>query len=222
MTVSKGVAKFTNLSDRKAETITLAFTGGGLVQATSSSITVSPAAASKLVIASQPTTATAGLAFSPAPVVDEVDAYGNLETGDSSTTVSVALTSGAGRLRGSTQVTVSQGVANFSNLFDDQAGTIKLKFTGGALTSATSAAIAVNPAATSQFVVAGFPSPTTAGVAGTFTVTAEDAYGNTTPAYAGTVKFTSSDAQAVLPSSATLVNGVGSFGATPRTAARSR
>ena len=67
-------------------------------------------------------------------------------------------------------------------------------------------------------MVAGFPSPTTAGVAGTFTVTAEDAYGNTTPAYAGTVKFTSSDAQAVLPSIATLVNGVGSFGATPRTA----
>ena len=55
-------------------------------------------------------------------------------------------------------------------------------------------------------------------MAGTFTVTAEDAYGNTTPAYAGTVKFTSSDAQAVLPSSATLVNGVGSSGATPRTA----
>ena len=114
------------------------------------------------------------------------------------------------------------GRRHVSNLFDDKAGTIKLKFTGGALTSATSAAIAVNPAATSQFVVAGFPSPTTAGVAGTFTVTAEDAYGNTTPAYAGTVKFTSSDAQAVLPSSATLVNGVGSFGATPRTAGRSR
>ena len=216
------MAKFTNLDDKTAETITLAFTGGGLAQATSSSITVSPAAASKLVIVSQPTTATAGSAFSPALVVYEVNADGHLETGDSSTTVSVALASGSGPLQGTTQVTVSQGVATFSNLIDDNAGTITLTFTAGAVTSAASAAITVNPAATSQLVVAGFPSPTTAGVAGTFTVTAEDAYGNTTPAYAGTVEFTSSDAQAVLPSSAALAKGVGQFGATLRTAERSR
>jgi hypothetical protein len=48
-------------------------------------------------------------------------------------------------------------------------------------------------------VVAGFPSPTTAGVAGSFTVTAQDAYGNTATGYTGTVHFTSSDAQALLP-----------------------
>ena len=35
----------------------------------------------------------------------------------------------------------------------------------------------VNPAATSRFVVAGFPSPVTAGVAGKFTVAAQDAFG---------------------------------------------
>src|SRR4029079_9064457 len=43
-------------------------------------------------------------------------------------------------------------------------------------------AITVNPAATNHFVVAGFDDPTTAGVSHTFSVTAEDAYGNTTPA----------------------------------------
>ena len=41
--------------------------------------------------------------------------------------------------------------------------------------------------------------PITAGTAGTFTVTAYDAYGNVATGYTGTVHFTSSDPQAVLP-----------------------
>jgi hypothetical protein len=71
----------------------------------------------------------------------------------------------------------------------------------------------VTPAATSTFLVSGFPSPVTAGTAGTVTVTAKDAFGNTTPDYAGTVHFTSSDAQAGLPADSTLVNGTGTFAA---------
>src|SRR5207249_4455803 len=59
--------------------------------------------------------------------------------------------------------------------------------------------IIVNAAATSSLVVSGFPSSTTAGVIGTFTVTAKHPYSNTTAGYTGTVHFTSSDAQAVLP-----------------------
>ncbi len=179
---------------------------------------INPAAAPKLVIASQPTTATPDAAFSPSPVVYEEDRFGNIETADSSTVVTAELSSGSGPLQGTTQVTVSDGVATFSNPADNKAETITLKFTAGALTKATSNSITVRPAAASRFVVAGFPSPATAGEAGTFTVTAEDAYSNTTPAYASTVAFTSSDAQAVLPSSASLVDGVGSFGATLRTA----
>src|SRR5581483_8024691 len=63
----------------------------------------------------------------------------------------------------------------------------------------TQAGITVNPAAASTFVVAGFPSPLTAGVAGAVTVTAKDAFGNTATGYRGSVHFTSSDAQAGLP-----------------------
>ena len=63
----------------------------------------------------------------------------------------------------------------------------------------TQAGITVNPAAASRFTVAGFPSPVTAGVAGSFTVTAWDPYGNRATGYTGTVRFTSSDAKAVLP-----------------------
>src|SRR5262249_44427471 len=45
----------------------------------------------------------------------------------------------------------------------------------------------------------GFPAPVTAGVAGSFTVTAWDAYGNRATGYTGTAHFTSSDDKSVLP-----------------------
>ena len=78
---SGGVATFTNLADDKAETISLEFTGGGLTPATSERSSSSPAAASQLVIHTQPSsTATAGQAFATQPVIDEEDQFGNIET----------------------------------------------------------------------------------------------------------------------------------------------
>jgi hypothetical protein len=59
--------------------------------------------------------------------------------------------------------------------------------------------IVVNPGAVSRFEVSGFPSSVSVGEYGSFTVTAYDAYGNLATNYAGTVHFTSSDGQAVLP-----------------------
>ena len=52
----------------------------------------------------------------------------------------------------------------------------------------------------------------------TFTVTALDVYNNTTPAYSGTIHFTTSDGQATPPGNATLTNGVGVFTTTLKTA----
>src|SRR5207249_4629291 len=60
--------------------------------------------------------------------------------------------------------------------------------------------ITVNPAAASSLIVSGFPSPTTAGVAGGFTVVVKDPYSNVATGYTGTVHFSSSDPQAGLPS----------------------
>src|SRR5262249_41026009 len=45
-----------------------------------------------------------------------------------------------------------------------------------------------------------------------------DQFNNTATGYAGTVHFTSSDGQAVLPANSTLTNGTGSFSATLKTA----
>jgi hypothetical protein len=81
--------------------------------------------------------------------------------------------------------------------------------------------ITVNAAAASTMTVAGFPSTTTAGVAGSLTVTLKDPYGNIASGYRGTVHFTSSDAKAVLPANYTFTAsdaGVHTFIATLKTA----
>lgn len=69
--------------------------------------------------------------------------------------------------------------------------------------------------------VSGFPSPQVAGTAGSLTVAAQDQFGNTVTGYTGTIHFTSSDAQAVLPTDYTYIgadNGTHTFsGLTLRT-----
>jgi hypothetical protein len=79
------------------------------------------------------------------------------------------------------------------------------------------ATINIQPAAVQVLVVAGFPSPGLVGDPGTFTVTAQDPYGNTVGGYRGTVTFHSTDPHATLPSSYTFTStdlGQHSFTAT--------
>jgi hypothetical protein len=59
----------------------------------------------------------------------------------------------------------------------------------------TESGIAVAAAAAGSFVVSGFPTSITAGISGTITVTAHDAFGNVATGYGGTVHFTSTDGQ---------------------------
>ena len=73
----------------------------------------------------------------------------------------------------------------------------------------------------SSFTVSGFPSPTIAGQAGSFTVTALDSSGGVLTGYTGTLHFTSSDVQASLPANYTFAaadNGTHTFSATLKTA----
>ena len=109
-------------ADTTAETITLSYSGGDFT-AGPSTVVVNPAAASKLVIQTQPSaTATAGQAFATQPVLYLEDQYNNLETGDNTTSVTVSLGSGAGPLAGHAKVTVQGGVATFAGLADTTAG----------------------------------------------------------------------------------------------------
>ncbi len=82
----------------------------------------------------------------------------------------------------------------------------------------TSNIITVSPGAATHFNISGTPSTLTAGSNATFTVTALDSFNNIAAGYTGTLHFTSSDSQAVLPGNNTLVNGVGSFSETLKTA----
>jgi hypothetical protein len=79
----------------------------------------------------------------------------------------------------------------------------------------------ISPAPSPSFAVAGYPSPTTAGVAHTFTVTALNADGTVNTGYTGTVHFSSSDPQAMLPADYTFTaadQGVHTFTVTLKTA----
>jgi uncharacterized repeat protein (TIGR01451 family) len=76
--------------------------------------------------------------------------------------------------------------------------------------------VAAPPGAATHFSVTA-PANATAGSAFSFTVTALDAGNAVATGYTGTVHFTSTDGQAVLPANATLTNGVGTFSATLKT-----
>src|SRR5213078_899492 len=145
VTAVNGVATFANLSYTKAETITIDFASGTVTGATSTSVTVKPAAASKLTIQTQPSaTATAGVAFAQQPVIRIEDAFGNLCSG---TVVTAARNAGSGTLQGALTATAVNGFATFANLSHNVANTINLSFTVSGLTGATSSNIVVSPAA---------------------------------------------------------------------------
>jgi hypothetical protein len=72
------------------------------------------------------------------------------------------------------------------------------------------------PPSATHFSVTTTASPS-AGAAFHLTVTALAASGQTATSYSGTVHFTSTDGQAVLPANSTLVNGTGTFSVTLKT-----
>jgi hypothetical protein len=72
-------------------------------------------------------------------------------------------------------------------------------------------------ASVTQFSVTGFPQVQTAGVAGTFSVTAEDTFGKTAFGFSGPISLAATG-QAMLPANPTLTDATGIFSATLFTA----
>src|SRR5206468_2915261 len=132
-----------------------------------SNFTVSPATATTLVIQTQPpSSAMAGVAFSPSPVVQLQDAFGNVVNTDSSTVVTATRNAGTFALQGTTSVQAASGLATFSNLSYTNAETITVGFSGSGLSSATSSSVTVNAGAANKLTIQTQPSATaTAGVA---------------------------------------------------------
>ena len=131
VTLVNGVATFSGLSYNKAETMNIAFsTNAGSFTATSNNVVVSPAAASQLVITTQPSaTATAGVAFATQPVVAEEDQFGNIITTDSTHTVTARGSQVTATLQGSLDVDSRRTVWQcLSGLSYNKAETMNITF----------------------------------------------------------------------------------------------
>jgi len=189
-----GVATFNSLTiNTTGSSYSLTAGDGALTAATSSTFSVTPAPAAKLVFGVQPSTAVVGVAVNPAVIVTVEDALGNTATGDSST-VTLTLTGGVFS-GGSTTATavVSGGVATFNSLTINTTGSnYGLTAGDGALTAATSSTFNVTPATAVKLVFGVQPGATVAGaaIAPALTVIVDDAYGNTVSGNTSTVTLT--------------------------------
>ena len=177
-----------------ADTVNPAFSS------TQSGIVVNPAAASVFTIAGLPSSTTAGV--QQTFVVTAFDAFGNRARYFGSVVFSSSDSQAS--LPGFYTFTVADAGSHVFSATLKTAGAQSLTVTDffNGLPSGTQS-VAVNPAEAASFMVGGFPTATTAGVAHSFTVTARDAFGNVATGYLGTAAFTSSDPIASLPANYT-------------------
>ncbi|HYI01103.1 beta strand repeat-containing protein [Hyalangium sp.] len=160
--------------------------------------------AAKLAFLNTSLQATAGAAVTPAVEVELQDTEGNRIFGSTaSVTVELATGPASAQLEGTATVSAVDGVASFPGLIIKKAGTgYSLRATSGTLTAATSPTFDVVPAAPAALKLTG-PTSMPAGGTADFQVVIEDAFANVASNYTGTVHFTSTDAQAVLPADST-------------------
>ncbi len=176
-------------------------------------LTVSPGAAVKLVMRTQPTDVGSGQPFAAAPVVEVRDAFENPVTGTVPVTVSLA--SGGGALDGNITVTAVQGVAAFTTLtVSGVVGSRTLTFASAGLTPVTTSAFALGAGAPATLAFRTAPSG--GGLNSPFTtqpvVELRDAAGNVPTAAAVTVSATiTSGGGSIAGATAQTVNGAASF-----------
>jgi|GEM_PF-496128 len=213
-----GVATFSTLSlDRAGSGYTLSATSSGLTSAVSTGFNIGATSATQLVFTtSPPSTVTAGAPFTAK--VEVRDSAGN-PVSSSSAQVALSLVNAAGAsLGGTTTVSTTGGVATFSNLTVDKAGTgYALQASVAGLPSKTSSSFGVDPGAVVALGFLAQPGNTAAGatLAPPVRVAFQDAQGNTVSSTSGSITL----ALGNNPSSATLggtktvtaVNGVASF-----------
>jgi hypothetical protein len=178
------------------------------ISGSQSGILVNPAAAGGFQVSDFPSPTTAGILQNF--TVTAQDVFGNTVTGYTGT-IGFISTDTQGVLPTNYTFTSADAGAHTFTAALKTAGnqTLTVKDSAATNISGSQSAILVNPAATNQFVVSGFPLSVISGTASNFTVSAEDAYGNPATAYLGTVKLTSSDVQAILPANYTFISADG-------------
>ena len=214
-TLTSGTGGFTvTLMSLGAQTIT-AVTGaqgsGGLT-GTSATITVSATGATHFSVIPATSTPTAGAPFNF--TVSAMDVSNNILPSYSGT---VVFTSSDTQAALPANSTLKNGVATFSATLKTAGSqtitaidSITLSITG------TSSSINVSTGATDHLSIS-TPATTSKGAALNMVVSAMDAVNNVTANYSGTVHFTSTDPQAVLPANMPVTNGMANFSATLNT-----
>ena len=216
-----GVAAFANLSINKSGTgYTLHATSGTLTDVTSSAFNIAPAPLSQLVFTAPPTNVVAGAVIQPDVVVQAQDAFANTVTSFAgSVSIAIGTNAGGGTLSGTTPVNAIAGIATFSNLSIDKAGSgYTLVASAGGAPDATSVGFDVTAGLATKLAFTIQPAAsTTAGtvISSPITVAAQDAQGNTVATYANdiTVALAGGTANAHLSGTKTITptNGVAVF-----------
>jgi hypothetical protein len=186
------------------QTVTATDTGTSIT-GTSGTITVGPGPASHLTLTGAPASTPAGVAFNI--TVTAKDVLNNTATGYLG---KVHFTSSDGQATLPFDYTFTgadAGVHVFSFVLGTLGSQTVTATDAGNSINGVSPGITVNPGATAHFKVQPSLLAVVAGNALSVTVTAQDAYNNTTTAYLGTVHFTSGDNQALLPADYTFIGG---------------
>jgi hypothetical protein len=193
VTAAGGVATFAGCRIDKSGTYTLTATDGSLTSAVSTAVTISAGAAAQLSFVQQPSNTAATSAISPAITVDVLDQFGNPTSSTASVNLAIGTNPSAGVLSGTQAQPAVSGVATFSNLSIDKAGTgYTLTATSASLPSLTSNFFNISVGAAAKLVFAQQPSGATVGVAFTTQpkVAVEDAGGNIVTTDTSTVNLT--------------------------------
>ena len=191
-----------------AQTLTASDTANSL--STTANLTVTAAAAGRLILSAATSSPTAGTGFSI--TVTAQDQFGNTDPSYAGTVHFSSSDTSAGVVLPADSV-LSGGQGSFSaTLIKAGAQSLTASDAANALTS--TANLTVNAAPASRLIMVPATTAPTAGTGFSFTVTAQDAFGNTATGYAGTMHFSSSDPSATLPANSTLSNGQRSFSAT--------
>jgi fibronectin type 3 domain-containing protein len=168
------------------------------LSASQTNILVSPASASRIVFSGSPSSTVAGTSL---PItVTLYDPNGNVATNYTGT-IQFSSSDPQASLPSQYVFTAADAGTHTFAAALKTAGLQSITATDAlnASLQGTDSNITVTPAATSTFVVSGFPATLTAGTTQPFQVIAEDPYGNRTPGYTGTVRFSSTDTKAGLP-----------------------
>ncbi|MCC6242677.1 MAG: Ig-like domain-containing protein [Gemmatimonadaceae bacterium] len=148
LTASGGAVSFGDLAIIGTQGArTLAFTSPGLSPAVSNSFVLTPGAAARLVVRTQPSGALAGVLFTTQPVIEVRDGADNVVT-TATPLVTATVSAGGGTLSGTAAVTAVNGVATFTTLrIAGLIGNRTLTFSAPGLTAATTETFVLQPGA---------------------------------------------------------------------------